>query len=96
MSEPKKTGPSILLLVVMAGYIGVKDVVVPLVAEVTGKKGATELSLDQKIGRLESVTFKLERIPEQVAIQSEAISNLKAGVERLEKKIDSHIVRDKQ
>jgi hypothetical protein len=47
-----------------------------------------------RLARVEAVIEKLESLPLNVAIQTEAISNLKSSVDSLGRKIDGHISRD--
>jgi hypothetical protein len=94
----KRTNGNLLKLLTIAiliSYIGVKDVVAPLVRELTGKQTTNVLVSDyaEKILRMEESTRKLDRVPEIVAAQSEAIIGLKIAVERLERKIDDHVSR---
>lgn len=49
----------------------------------------------QRLARLEECTRKIESVPERVAAQTEAISGLRTSVDRLEKKLDSHVDRGK-
>ncbi len=74
----------------MASYIGVKDIAAPLVKEVTGAKPEAA-QYAEKIARMDECVRKLDRVPEIVAAQAEAIASLKLAVERLERKIDDHV-----
>jgi len=94
-TEKKPNGNlvKVLMIVVMASYIGVKDIAAPLVKEVTGEKPATA-PIVEKIARLEECVKRLDRVPEGMAAQYEAIASLKTAVERLERKIDNHVAVD--
>lgn len=85
----------ILLIVVMAGFIGVKDVVVPLISGSTTKADPKledmVLLHNQKIVILETVVQRIDGLPESVAAIKEAVQDLKLSIDRLERKIDIHI-----
>jgi tetrahydromethanopterin S-methyltransferase subunit C len=83
----------LLTIAVLISYIGVKDVVAPLIREVTGKQTTNVLVSEyaEKIVRMDEAVRKMDRLPEIVSAQAEAIIGLKTAVERLEKKIDEHV-----
>jgi len=49
----------------------------------------------QRLATLEGCTRRIDALPEKVAAQTEAISGLRASVDRLEKKLDDHVGRGK-
>lgn len=86
---------SIALIII---YLLVSQVVVPAFRERNGG-GAVDLtaiaqSNMQRISRLEAIVSKLEDVPISVASQTEAIQNLKVTVEKMDAKLDRHVLRD--
>jgi hypothetical protein len=85
----------ILLLIGMSLYIGIKDVAAPLIQSVTGNGKSSLVAIvdsdSQRITKLEAIITRLDRIPEIVYAQTEAVNNLKSSVDRLERKLDGHI-----
>jgi len=82
----------IILIASMGMYIIADKALAPLIASVTGKAASqAKIVSDAKIFQLEVVISKLGNLSETVAAQSEAILGLKTTVDRLERKIDSHI-----
>ena len=65
-------------------------VVVPIV-----KGNADQSEILQKLARLEECTSRLQNVPEKVAALTEATAGLRNSVDRLEKKLDSHVEKGK-
>ncbi|MHB8053630.1 MAG: hypothetical protein ACYDH3_00030 [Candidatus Aminicenantales bacterium] len=49
----------------------------------------------QRLARLEECTRKIETLPERVSALTEAVNGLKDNSVRMEKKLDSHVDKDK-
>jgi hypothetical protein len=82
----------IVFMVSMALYIIADKALAPLIANVTGKAASqAKIVSDAKIFQLEVVISKLGNLSETVAAQSEAILGLKTSVDRVERKLDTHI-----
>jgi len=89
---PKGDLWKLLIILALTVYIGADKIVAPLISEFSGKAAAqAKIVSDAKIFQLEVVISKLGNLSETVAAQSEAILGLKATVDRVERKIDSHI-----
>ena len=90
MTDQGKNNTRIVLAALAIVTTVIMYVLVPLV-----RNNASGAEILQRLARVEVNTQKLESIPEKVATQTEAISGLKVSVDRLEKKIDSHVDREK-
>ncbi len=80
--------------IVLAALAIVTTVVTVLLAPIV-RGNASNAEILQRLTRLETSTQRLEPIPEKMAAQTEAISGIKAGMDRLEKKLDAHVDRGK-
>lgn len=80
--------------IAIAAFAIVTTVVTVLLAPIV-RSNASNAEILQRLARVETNTKQLEGIPERMATQTEAISGLKVSVDRLEKKIDSHVDREK-
>lgn len=77
-----------LLLIAMALYIGIKDVVSPLVSDVTGK---TSRQTELRIEELTTIRQQLSTFAYSMATSEEAIRTLKIAVDKIDRKIDAHM-----
>ena len=90
MTDQGKNNTRIVLAALAIVTTVIMYVLVPLV-----RNNASGTEILQRLTSVEVSTKMLESIPEKVATQTEAISGLKVSVDRLEKKIDSHVDKGK-
>lgn len=75
--------------------LGIVTMVLTLVIAPLVKANASNTAILERLKEVEVNTRRLESVPEKVAALTEATAGLRSDVGRLEKKIDSHIDREK-
>lgn len=90
MTDQGKNNTRIVLAALAIVTTVIMYVLVPLV-----RNNASGAEILQRLTSVEVNTKRLESVPEKVATQTEAIAGLKVSVDRLEKKIDSHVDKGK-
>lgn len=85
-----KNSRAVVIAAITVVTVFITAVLVPMV-----KRDASNAEILQRLKGVEVNTQRLESIPEKVAALTEATSGLKVSVDRLEKKLDGHVDRDK-
>lgn len=80
---------------IVLAALAIVTTVITLVLAPLVRGNASNAEILQRLARLEECTRKIETVPEKVAALTEATAGLRSDVGRLEKKIDSHVDREK-
>jgi hypothetical protein len=94
---------AIIYVIALTLFVLVKDVAAPLINSATGKTGLSSEArmavVDTRLDKLEQwskeTAAKVDILLEGQAQRNEAITNLKAVADRIEKKIDDHMARSR-
>jgi hypothetical protein len=83
------------LIIVLGGFIGIKDIAAPLVKSMTGSeqdKISSQVAVNtERITRLEIAVQRLEAIPETLAVQATTLNMIANTLDKVEKKLDEHM-----
>jgi hypothetical protein len=90
MTDQGKNNTRIVLAALAIVTTVVTLVIAPLV-----RGNSSNAEILQRLARLEECTRKIEFVPERVAALTEATSGLRVSIDRLEKKLDSHVEKGK-
>lgn len=87
----------ILSIVVMALFILIKEMALPLIKQAGGggETSMTNVEVVERLTRLEEQSKRLELIPINVATLTAVTAGMKESVDRLERKIDEHVNKGK-
>ncbi len=98
-NDNKNKWIQIALIIAMGGFIGIKDITVPLFKSITGseqEKMSQQVAVNtERITRLEMAVQKLETIPSTLAVQAMTLSIMAGTLEKIEKKLDEHMNKGK-
>ncbi len=95
MTPDGKNGNGVIKLAIpVAALIVVAQVVLAL-AKPSNPAAGVQVQISERLGKLEEGMRRLDGTPEKVSALTEATLGLKAGMERIEKKLDSHVDRGK-
>jgi hypothetical protein len=75
-----------LLIVALIAYIGIKELS-------SGGKGSSDSN--ERIARIEECIITLRPLPSEVAGMKATLDGVKSAVDKMEKKLDSHIDKGK-
>lgn len=90
----------VLTILALVLYVGVKDVVVPLVKGVTEEPSrqtssrqtiAQELVLENRLTSLETLMLALKGVPTLLAEQGQILKNLDGSVQDLRRELKEHV-----
>lgn len=87
----------IILIIVMGGFIAIKDIGAPLIRSMAGSERdriSNQVAVNtERITRLEIAVQRLEAIPETLAVQGTTLNMIVNTLDKVEKKLDEHMAK---